>query len=103
MSEDQPKPVTVQILVDGRTHHSFVAQRLVTNETRELLTLKAVRWPPSAEGRPAYLMGTGTLIDIVGDESAAAELLDAINAPDLDLAVDAAEDADPSFRKDTPQ
>lgn len=96
MSEDQPKPVTVQILVDGRMHHSFVAQRLVTNETRELLTLKAARWPPSAEGRPAYLMGTGTLIDIVGDESA-------INAPDLDLAVDAAEDADPSFRKDTPQ
>lgn len=102
MSEDEPKTVTVQILVDGRMHHSFVAQRLVTNETRELLTLEAVRWPPSAEGRPAYLMGTGTLIDVVGDESAA-ELLDAINAPDLDLAVDAAEDADPHFRKDTPQ
>lgn len=41
------RPMLVEILVDGRKHHTFLAERLVTNEDREQLTLEAHRWQPS--------------------------------------------------------
>lgn len=37
------RPVLVEILVDGRKHHTFLADRLTTSEDLEALTLEAHR------------------------------------------------------------
>lgn len=42
-----PKPpVHVEILVDGKRIHSFLAERLTSSEDRESLSLEAVAWHP---------------------------------------------------------
>lgn len=47
MNNEPNKPVEVEIRIDGRTAHRFIAERLTTYETPELLTLEAHRWGPA--------------------------------------------------------
>lgn len=43
------KPIELEIRVDGRIAHRFLAERFTTHEDGQLLTLEASRWTPTID------------------------------------------------------